>query len=105
MNFSSISIISEGLQEDYEKFGRPAGNPLSTDSLEYRNQSLAAQRIADSVADGATDVQHLVYSSCNADSLARDLAAMPGWRPVRGRLFAMFPQTTHHEVLVQLARG
>jgi 23S rRNA (uracil747-C5)-methyltransferase len=48
--------------------------------------------------------RHLVYSSCNPVSLARDLEALPGWVPVRGRLFAMFPQTEHAEVLVQLTR-
>lgn len=53
--------------------------------------------------DGSA-ARHLVYSSCDAASLARDLAAMPGWRPVRARLFDMFPQTQHHEMLVQLGR-
>jgi 23S rRNA (uracil747-C5)-methyltransferase len=49
-------------------------------------------------------VRHLLYSSCNPASLAKDLEALPGWEPVRGRLFAMFPQTTHVEALVQLRR-
>lgn len=46
----------------------------------------------------------VLYSSCHAPSLARDLAAMPSWRPVRGRLLDMFPQTGHYEALVELAR-
>jgi 23S rRNA (uracil747-C5)-methyltransferase len=50
-------------------------------------------------------VRHVVYSSCNVDSLARDLDAMPSLRPVRARLFDMFPQTDHHEVLVLLERA
>jgi 23S rRNA (uracil747-C5)-methyltransferase len=49
-------------------------------------------------------VRHVVYSSCNVDSLARDLAGMPTLRPVRARLFDMFPQTHHHEVLTLLER-
>ena len=49
-------------------------------------------------------VPHVLYSSCDAGSLARDLAAMPALRPVRARVFDMFPQTGHYEVLVQLAR-
>jgi 23S rRNA (uracil747-C5)-methyltransferase len=49
-------------------------------------------------------VRHVVYSSFNVESLARDLAAMPGLRPVAARLFDMFPQTTHHEVMVLLER-
>ena len=49
-------------------------------------------------------VRNVLYSSCNAESLARDLAAMPSLRPTRARLFDMFPQTRHHEVLVLLER-
>ncbi len=49
-------------------------------------------------------VGHVVYSSCNAVSLARDLAALPSFAPRRARLFDMFPQTTHHEVMVLLER-
>ncbi len=54
--------------------------------------------------DGST-VAHVLYSSCNPETLARDLAAMPGLRPVRARLFDMFPHTAHAEVLVQLERS
>ena len=53
-------------------------------------------------ASPATDV---LYSSCNVDSLARDLANMPSLQPVAGRVFDMFPQTPHTEVMVRLARG
>lgn len=52
----------------------------------------------------ASAVGHAVYSSCNVESLARDLARMPSLRPRRARLFDMFPQTTHHEVMVLLER-
>ncbi len=47
---------------------------------------------------------HLVYSSCRASSLARDLAALPGYRVTRARLFDMFPQTEHVEVMVLAER-
>ena len=50
-------------------------------------------------------VRHVVYSSCNAVSLARDLAAMPSLRPRAGRVLDMFPQTTHYEVVVLLERA
>ena len=49
-------------------------------------------------------VRHVVYSSCNAQSLARDLALMPSLRPVEARVLDMFPHTTHYEVMVLLAR-
>lgn len=50
-------------------------------------------------------VGSVVYSSCNAVSLAADLGRMPTLRPVRGRLLDMFPNTHHYEVLVQLERA
>ena len=53
----------------------------------------------------ASSATHVVYSSCNVDSLARDLAAMPSLRAVEARLFDMFPQTSHHEVAVLLERA
>jgi 23S rRNA (uracil747-C5)-methyltransferase len=49
-------------------------------------------------------VDHVVYSSCNATTLARDLTAMPSLRPVAGRLLDMFPNTDHYEVLLRLER-
>lgn len=49
-------------------------------------------------------VRHVVYSSCNAESLARDLALMPSLRPVAARVLDMFPHTTHYEVMVLLTR-
>lgn len=46
----------------------------------------------------------VLYSSCSPASLARDLLALPSYRPVRARIFDMFPQTAHAEVLVLLER-
>lgn len=51
-----------------------------------------------------SDAAHVVYSSCNAESLAGDLARMPSFRVEAARLFDMFPQTSHHEVMVLLSR-
>lgn len=49
-------------------------------------------------------IPHVLYSSCNAATLARDLEHLPGYRPVRARLLDMFPQTEHYEVLMLLER-
>ncbi len=51
-----------------------------------------------------SDATHVLYSSCNATSLAADLERMPSLHVTRARLFDMFPQTRHHEVLVLLER-
>lgn len=47
----------------------------------------------------------VVYSSCNPETLARDLAVMRSYAPVRAQVLDMFPQTAHLEVLVLLVRG
>lgn len=52
----------------------------------------------------ASVVPHVLYSSCNAASLAKDLAALPAYRVERARVFDMFPQTGHAETLVHLVR-
>lgn len=52
----------------------------------------------------ASSAGTVVYSSCNPDTLVRDLAAMPSLRPVRARVLDMFPHTSHLEVLVLLRR-
>jgi 23S rRNA (uracil747-C5)-methyltransferase len=49
-------------------------------------------------------VRHVLYSSCNARTLAADLAEMPSLRPVRAQLLDMFPNTAHYEVLTLLER-
>lgn len=46
----------------------------------------------------------LVYSSCNVDTLAVDLTRLPSYVAREARLFDMFPQTSHHEVIVRLER-
>ncbi|MCD8476014.1 MAG: 23S rRNA (uracil(747)-C(5))-methyltransferase RlmC [Shewanella fodinae] len=47
---------------------------------------------------------HILYSSCNPQSLARDLAAIDGYHLQRVKLFDMFPHTDHFEVLALLNR-
>lgn len=49
-------------------------------------------------------VPHVLYSSCNAATLATDLAAMPSYRARRAQVFDMFPQTGHAETLMLLTR-
>ncbi|GHG48263.1 23S rRNA (uracil(747)-C(5))-methyltransferase RlmC [Flavimobilis marinus] len=55
--------------------------------------------------ESASAVRTVIYSSCNAESLARDLAAMPSFAPRRAQVLDMFPQTGHFEVLVLLERA
>jgi 23S rRNA (uracil747-C5)-methyltransferase len=48
--------------------------------------------------------QTILYSSCNAQTMAKDLAAMPDYRVERVQLFDMFPHTAHYEVITLLSR-
>jgi len=47
---------------------------------------------------------YILYSSCNAESMAKDLQALPDYQMVRIQLFDMFPHTAHYEVLTLLVR-
>lgn len=51
-----------------------------------------------------SSVQRVIYSSCNPQTLARDLDGMPSLKPTRGRLLDMFPHTEHYEAVVLLER-
>ena len=46
----------------------------------------------------------IVYSSCNAQTMAKDIRELPGYRIERVQLFDMFPHTAHYEVLTLLSR-
>ncbi|WP_040975508.1 23S rRNA (uracil(747)-C(5))-methyltransferase RlmC [Necropsobacter massiliensis] len=46
----------------------------------------------------------ILYSSCNAVSMAKDLAHLQAYRMQKIQLFDMFPHTAHYEVLTLLTR-
>lgn len=46
----------------------------------------------------------LIYSSCNVDSLAADLARLPSFEPLEAQVLDLFPHTVHFETLVLLRR-
>lgn len=46
--------------------------------------------------------QFILYSSCNAQSMAKDIAQLSHYRIDRVQLFDMFPHTSHYEVLTLL---
>ncbi|EHD21953.1 MULTISPECIES: 23S rRNA (uracil(747)-C(5))-methyltransferase RlmC [Brenneria] len=47
---------------------------------------------------------YILYSSCNAASMAQDLDKLKNYRVARVQLFDMFPHTAHYEVLTLLQR-
>ena len=46
----------------------------------------------------------ILYSSCNPETLAKDIASLTGYRLERVQLFDLFPHTAHSEVLSLLLR-
>jgi 23S rRNA (uracil747-C5)-methyltransferase len=48
---------------------------------------------------------HILYSSCNPESLAEDLSRLDDYRLMQVQLFDMFPHTPHYEVLTLLSRN
>ena len=48
--------------------------------------------------------ERILYSSCNAMSLVKDLELLSGYSVNRVQLFDMFPHTAHYEVLIELTR-
>ncbi len=50
-------------------------------------------------------IDMVIYSSCNAKSLVKDLASMSSLKPVTARVVDMFPHSTHYETIVLLQRA
>lgn len=57
--------------------------------------------IGQSLADYLNQLQpcFLLYSSCNVESMRRDLYHLSSYRLTKLQLFDMFPHTSHYEVL------
>ncbi|WP_102158178.1 23S rRNA (uracil(747)-C(5))-methyltransferase RlmC [Zhihengliuella halotolerans] len=53
----------------------------------------------------ASGIRHVLYSSCNAVTLAKDLELMPSLKPAKARVMDMFPQSNHYEVITLLTRA
>lgn len=46
--------------------------------------------------------EFILYSSCNAETMAKDISRLMGYRIERVQLFDLFPHTAHYEVLALL---
>ncbi|WP_434802837.1 23S rRNA (uracil(747)-C(5))-methyltransferase RlmC [Mannheimia cairinae] len=47
---------------------------------------------------------YLIYSSCNANSMAKDFESLTNYNLMKVQLFDMFPHTSHYEVLTFLIK-
>lgn len=66
---------------------------------------VGAKALAPALAAAKADA--IVYASCDAATLGRDLKALGagGWRPERGVALDLFPHTAHLELALRLVRG
>ena len=113
--------ISAAAVASAERSAREAGIPARFHAADATGFALAADEatipdlvivnpprrgIGDELAEWLErgTVQDVIYSSCNPESLHRDLAAMPSFAVREARVFDMFPHTQHLEVAVLLER-
>ncbi len=60
------------------------------------------ERVTTSIAAASPALRAVIYVSCDAATLARDVARLPGFRIASLRAFDMFPQTAHVETVCEL---
>lgn len=53
----------------------------------------------------AMQPEYILYSSCNAQTMAKDIKRLVGYQVMKVQLFDMFPHTAHYEVLTLLIRN
>lgn len=58
-----------------------------------------------SLGDSATAPRAILYVSCDAATLARDVSRLPGWRVHALACYDLFPQTAHVETVCELRPG
>jgi 23S rRNA (uracil1939-C5)-methyltransferase len=59
-------------------------------------------RVADVLNAATPAPRAIVYTSCDAATLSRDLRRLPAWRIASLKSFDMFPQTAHVETVCEL---
>jgi 23S rRNA (uracil1939-C5)-methyltransferase len=60
------------------------------------------ERVTASIAAASPAPRAVIYVSCDAATLARDVARLPGFRIASLQAFDMFPQTAHVETVCEL---
>lgn len=53
---------------------------------------------------GQVKPEYIIYSSCNAKTMAQDIAMLHDYQITKVQLYDMFPHTAHYEVLTLLSR-
>lgn len=118
---SRAQVLGVEISEEAVRAARTTARELGLEDVAFRSgdaQALAQEADADAVlvnpprrGIGALAscleecrASTLVYSSCNASSLAADLERLPSWTARQAVVLDMFPQTDHFETMVLLRR-
>ena len=94
-----VEVLAAPAEEALPKLGAPRRRLLAVVNPPRRGLGRDLARRLESV--GAA---HVLYSSCNPETLARDLVDLASYHAVRARLVDMFPQTHHIESVNLLRR-
>jgi 23S rRNA (uracil1939-C5)-methyltransferase len=93
LSYATIDLSHEGVPQPWPNPDLVVVNPPRR-GLDARVVETLIQR----------QPEHLVYVSCNPETLARDLNLLVGWSVEQVVAFDMMPQTPHVEVAVRLRR-
>jgi 23S rRNA (uracil1939-C5)-methyltransferase len=98
-NFVARGLEARIVETDAAGYAWRAGTDLVVLDPPRTGARAVAQRLA------ASGVDHVIYVSCDAQTLGRDLACLENvYTPQSVRTFEMFPQTSHVEAVVALER-
>ena len=99
-NLSARALRARIVEADAERY---EWTP-STSLLVLDPPRTGARAVAERLA--MSRVRHVIYVSCDAPTLGRDLALLErAYTPTSVHVFEMFPQTSHVEAVVALARS
>jgi 23S rRNA (uracil1939-C5)-methyltransferase len=98
-NFAARGLRARVVEADVDGYLWKAGTELLVLDPPRTGARAAAERLASS------RIAHVIYVSCDPQTLGRDLAALEGaYTPASVHTFEMFPQTSHVETVVALER-
>ncbi|MEO6418515.1 MAG: methyltransferase, partial [Polyangiaceae bacterium] len=96
-NLRTRGLRARVVEADADAFALPRGTQLVVLDPPRTGARAVAERLVSSL------VRHVIYVSCDPQTLGRDLAILaPAYRPIHVEAFEMFPQTSHLEAVVLL---
>ncbi len=96
-NLRTRGVRAKVVESDADTYALPRATQLVVLDPPRTGARAVAERLLPSL------VRHVLYVSCDPQTLGRDLAVLaPAYRPIHVEAFEMFPQTSHIEAVVLL---